>query len=168
MAPRTLPRMAEDGVIGALEQIVVHGGTVTNRALAEVHPEIRDLSVSQYRILALVASAGSGLRVSELARRAMTSPQATTRLVQRLAAKGFVHSVRGALADRRAVVVETTERGARAWAEISARRRELLGQALDGLDLPAVSGSILADIELALEAFVRAGGPDELPERVDG
>jgi DNA-binding MarR family transcriptional regulator len=160
--------MPDDGVIRAIERIVVLGGTITNRAVGEVHPEIRDLSVSQYRILALVASTGSGLRVSELARLAVASPQATTRLVQRLAAKGFVRSVRGAFADRRAVVVETTELGARAWAEISARRRELLGVALAGIDVPEAADRLLADLQLALEALVLRGAPAEPPAREIG
>jgi DNA-binding MarR family transcriptional regulator len=155
--------MAADGVTEAIEGIIVHGGTLTNRSLSEVHPEIRDLSVSQYRIFALVAASGTGVRVSELARLAATSPQATTRLVQRLEAKGVLVTQRGTLADRRGVVVATTALGSRAWSEMSARRRELISEALSFVPLPDHSAAVLADVAGALEAFVRDGDPAAPP-----
>ena len=159
--------MPADEVTEAIERIVVHGGTLTNRSLSEVHPEIRDLSVSQYRIFALVAASGSGVRVTELARLAATSPQATTRLVQRLERKGVLTTERGTLADRRGVVVSTTELGSRAWSEISARRRELISEALAAVELRVVARTVLTDVGRALEAFARSGDPDASPSTQD-
>jgi len=145
-------------MIRTLERISIHSGTITTWALADVHPEVRDLSVSQYRIFALVASAPDGIRMSELAQLASTRPQATTRLVQRLEGKGFVWSERGSLPDRRAVLVRTTDQGSRAWAEISARRRELLAEALAHTTMPKGAAPILDDIARALaEQTLRRG-----------
>jgi len=143
--------MPDDKVVRTLERISIHSGTITTRALADVHPEVRDLSVSQYRIFALVASAPDGMRILELAQLASTRPQATTRLVQRLEAKRLVWTERGSLSDRRAVVVRTTSEGSRAWDEISARRRELLAEALADASLPPGAASMLDEIARALE-----------------
>jgi DNA-binding MarR family transcriptional regulator len=148
--------MQDDDVIRCLERISIHSGTITTRALADVHPEVRDLSVSQYRIFALVASSPVGLRMLELAQLASTRPQATTRLVQRLEAKHLVWTERGALADRRAVVVRTTDAGTRAWDEISIRRRELLGEALSRLSLSPGAAAMLDEVARALEGAARS------------
>jgi DNA-binding MarR family transcriptional regulator len=151
--------MSEEAVVRNLERIAVQSGRVTTQALADVHPEVRDLSVSQYRLFALVALAPDGRRVGDLARLAAARPQATTRLVQRLEAKGLLWSERGSLADRRAVVVRTTEAGARAWAEISVRRRELLSEILAGTMLQPETASVLELIAQALERAAGDGGP---------
>jgi DNA-binding MarR family transcriptional regulator len=146
--------MTDEGVIRALEQVVVRSGTITTRALAEVHPEVHALTISQYRAFALVASAPDGLRVVELARRSSSLPQTATKIVQRLEAKGLVRYERGALAeDRRAVVVRLTDAGTRTWTEISARRRELLQAAVEGADLPTDAGRVLEALAAAFERF---------------
>ncbi len=149
--------MPDDEVIRSLERITIYSGAITTRALAEVHPEVRELSVSQYRMFALVASAPDGIRMLDLAQLASTRPQATTRLVQRLEAKGLVWTERGALADRRAVVARTTAAGARVWDEISSRRQELLSDALEGASLGSGAASTLDEVARALEAAVRRG-----------
>lgn len=146
--------MPDDDVIRTLERISIFSGAITTQALADVHPEVRELSVSQYRIFALVASAPGGIRITELAQRASARPQATTRLVQRLEAKGFVRLERGSLADRRAVVVLTTSQGSRAWSEISARRRELMAEAVGELTISPAAARLLDAIARALEHYV--------------
>jgi DNA-binding MarR family transcriptional regulator len=143
--------MPDDEVVRCLERISIHSGTITTRALADVHPEVRELSVSQYRIFALVASAPDGLRMLELAQLASARPQATTRLVQRLESKDLVQTERGTLADRRAVVVRTTDAGSRAWDDICVRRRELLRSALDDATLPPGAEAVLDEVARALE-----------------
>lgn len=149
--------MPEDPVIRSLERISIHSGTITTWALADVHPEVRELSVSQYRIFAIVASSPDGIRMSELAQVAATRPQATTRLVQRLEAKELVWSERGAMPDRRAVVVRTTGHGGRAWSEISARRRELLVEALADVALAPDAAATLDAIAAGLERQIARG-----------
>jgi DNA-binding MarR family transcriptional regulator len=147
--------MPDDDLIRSLERISIHSGTITTRALADVHPELGGLSVSQYRVFALVASTADGIRMSELAELSSTRPQAATRLVQRLEAKGFVRSERRSLDDRRGVVVSTTDQGSRAWAEISARRRGLLAEALAATTMAAEAASVLEDVARALERYAR-------------
>lgn len=145
--------MADEGTIRRLERVAVRTGTITIRALADVHPEVRSLSVVQYRILALVATSSDGLRVGELARRSSTRPQATGRIVQRLEAQGLVWSERGAQADRRAVVIRLTDLGRSTWSEISQRRMELLAAALEGTTLPPETDAALEAIATAIERF---------------
>ncbi len=132
----------------------MRSGTITTRALAEVHPEVRALTISQYRVLALVANSPEGVRIVELARRSSSRPQTATKIVQRLEAKGLVWYERGAQADdRRAVVVRLTDAGSRTWAEISTRRRELLEAALQGVELPAETDAVLEAIAAAFEQY---------------
>lgn len=145
--------MADEGTIRTLERISVRSGTITIRALADVHPEVRALSISQYRHFALVASAPDGLRVGELARRSSTRPQATGRIVQRLEARGLVWIERGAQADRRAAVVRMTGLGETTWAEIGERRRQLLAAALEGVALPSGAEAVLEAIACAIERY---------------
>ena len=142
--------MPDDEVIRSVERISIHSGTITTRALA-VHPEVRELTVTQYRIFALVATAPDGMRILELAQLAATGPQATTRLVQRLETKRLVWTERGLLADRRAVVARTTSEGRRAWEEISVRRRELFAEALGRVRLRSGAASTLDLVAQALE-----------------
>jgi DNA-binding MarR family transcriptional regulator len=147
--------MADEELLRALERVVVSSGTITSRAFADVSPEIRTLTVHQYRVFALVACAPDGLRIVELARRSSSRPQATTRIVQRLEAKGLVVYVRGALIrDRRAVVVRLTDPGAQTWRGISDRRRELLQEALEGLALRPDTTELVGAIAEALERYI--------------
>lgn len=146
--------MADEETIRALERVAVRSGTITTRALAEVHPEVRALTVSQYRAFALVACAPDGLRIIDLARRSSALPQATTKIARRLEEKGLVWYERGANArDRRAVVIRLTDLGVRTWSEISARRRELLEAALDDAELPTETRAVLQAIAGALERY---------------
>ena len=145
--------MADSETIAALERLVVRSGAITTRALAEVHPEVRALTISQYRVLALVASSDDGLRVTELGRRANTPASAIGRIVFRLEARGLLWSERGTTADRRAVVVRLTNQGSRTWAEISVRRRELLAAALEGVPLARESAEMLEAISDAVERY---------------
>lgn len=145
--------MTDEATIRVLERVVVSSGTITSRAFSEVHPEVRGLSLIQYRMFALIATAPDGVRVVELARRARATPQPTTRITQRLEARGLVWMERGTQADRRAVVIRLTDLGERTWSEISKRRRELLEAALEGLTLPADAQEVLEAIAGAFERY---------------
>ena len=145
--------MADEGTVRILERVAVRSGTITIRALGDVHPEFRALTVSQYRALALVASAADGLRVGEIARRMGTRPQAAGRIIQRLEAQGLLWVERGAQADRRAVVVRLTELGSRTWSEISERRQAHLAAALEGVVLPPGADEVLEAVACAIERY---------------
>lgn len=144
--------MADEGGIRTLERMIVRSGTITTRALAEVHPEVRGLTVSQYRVFALVADTPDGLRVTELARRSSSRMSATSKIVKRLETHGLVWAERGVPPDKRVVVVRLTDAGGRTWAEISTRRQELLGAALTGIELPT---DTVAGLEVIADAFER-------------
>jgi DNA-binding MarR family transcriptional regulator len=142
--------MADEATIRALERVIVGGGAITSAAVIGP-PEARALTLGQYRALSLVASSADGLRIVELARRKGRQPQAATKIIQRLEAKGLVWLERGAGADRRAVVVRLTELGEHAWAKIGERRRELLAAALEGAELPADAAALLRAVAAAIE-----------------
>lgn len=145
--------MGGEGRVRMIERVVERGGTITARALAEVHPEVRGLTVSQYRVLVLIANAPDGIRVGELARRSSSRPSATSKIVGRLEAQGLVWVERGAQADRRAVVIRLTDQGTRTWAEISTRRRELIEAALAGVELPPGADEALGAVAAAFERY---------------
>ena len=145
-----LREMAPERTILALERLVLHGGTLTSRVL-QSHPETSGLSVSQYRLFVLVTT-GDNLHVGELARRLGASSQTTTRLVQRLEARGLVTSARGT-ADRRMVIVRPTPRAVELWRVISDQRRASFRDALAGLTIDDES---LAALEQLADGFARA------------
>ena len=145
--------MVDNETIEALELLIVRSGAITTRALAEVHPEIVALTVSQYRVLALLASAEDGLRVTELARQGRTPVSAVGRLVFRLEDKGLLWSERGTMPDRRAVVVRLTDQGRITWAEITDRRRQLLKEAIEGVPMPPGIADAFEAISEAFEQF---------------
>jgi DNA-binding MarR family transcriptional regulator len=142
--------MAGDEIVRALEALVIHGGTMTSRAL-QAHPETSGLSVTQYRLFVHVVT-GDGLRVGELARRIGARPQTTTRLVQRLEARGLIATKRGS-EDRRLVLVRATPTGHDLWADIGVRRRREIREAIGDLELSAEDVALL---DALVERFSRA------------
>ena len=144
-------------MIRALERLALRSGTIDAQALAQVHPEVRLLTLRQYRVMALLSANPEGLRVGDLARRTSTRSQATGRIVARLEAANLVWRERGALADKRGVTIHLTEKGRRTWTEMSIRRRELLAAALAGIALPPQTEAVLDTISAALERFTTQG-----------
>lgn len=82
-----------------------------------------ELSIQQYRALALLASRGKQ-RPVDLARYLGVTPSTTTTLCDRLVAKGLL-SRRGG-ADRRSISLSVTAQGLDQLEKIKARRREML------------------------------------------
>lgn len=142
--------MVREQTIRTLEALVVHGGTMTSRAL-QAHPETSGLSVTQYRLFVHVVTS-DGLRVGELARRIGARPQTTTRLVQRLESRGLVLTERGD-ADRRVVLVRATRHGLDLWSDIGERRRSQIAAALDGMSMSPADAAL---IDVIMERFARA------------
>jgi DNA-binding MarR family transcriptional regulator len=142
--------MAREGIVRALEALVIHGGAMTSRAL-QAHPETSGLSVTQYRLFVHVVT-GDGLAVGDLARRIGARPQTTTRLIQRLETRGLVATERGER-DRRQVIVRATQTGHDLWSDIGTRRRDEIRRALGGRDFTAEDGAL---IEALVDHFARA------------
>ena len=142
--------MARERTIAALEQLVIHGGSMTSRAL-QLHPETSGLSVSQYRLFVLVVS-NDGVRVGGLARWLGLSSQQTSRLVRRLESRGLLATTRGD-SDRRVVIVRATTVGTGLWNDIGKLRRDQIRQALAGLNL---DDTTVANLEVLADRFMRA------------
>ncbi len=142
--------MARERTIAALERLVIHGGSMTSRAL-RTHPETSGLSVVQYRLFVLVVT-HDGVRVGELARLLGEGPQQTSRLVRRLEARGLVGTARGD-ADRRQVIVRATAAGAGLWADIGTWRRRQIRDALADITL---DDEAVASLEDLADRFARA------------
>lgn len=141
--------MARERTIAALEHLVIHGGSMTSRAL-RTHPETSGLSVVQYRLFVLVATR-NGARVGELARLLGEAPQHASRLIRRLEARGLVRTARGET-DRREVYVWATEVGARLWSDIGTWRRSQIRDALADITL---DDDVVAILETLAERFAR-------------
>jgi DNA-binding MarR family transcriptional regulator len=142
--------MARERTIATLEQLVIHGGSMTSRALRN-HPETSGLSVVQYRLFVLVVTNG-GVRVGDLARRLGEGSQQTSRLIRRLDARGLVRTARGDT-DRREVVVSATDAGTRLWADIGKWRRSQIREALADISL---DDDAVATLEILTDRFARA------------
>ncbi len=145
--------MADEGTIRALERLILRSAPIAALAFAEIDPDVRGLSLAQYRILILVATAPDGLRVGEIARRSSTRQTASGRMIRRLEAQGLVRTERGSPDDRRAALIRLTELGSRTWSEISERQRKLLAAALEGVLLPPDTTAVLEAIASAFERY---------------
>ena len=142
--------MNKERAIAALERLVILGGSMTSHAL-QAHPATSGLSVTQYRLFVHVVTS-NGIRVGELARRIGARSQTTTRLVQRLEARGLVQTARGEV-DRREVIVRATPLGMDLWADIGERRRAQIREALADVTL---DDETVHAIEVIAEQFSRA------------
>jgi DNA-binding MarR family transcriptional regulator len=116
------------------------------------------LPPAQVRAL-LAIEAGGGLNVTGLARTLGTSPSATSRLADRLAAAGLL--ARGpAAASRREILLQLTESGQRLAAWIQDQRRAALIRVLESLS-PAGQ----ADLARGLSELVLPERPRPSPGR---
>ena len=116
--------------------------------------QLDDLTIPQFRSLVVLASRGP-TSSSELAAALGVHPSTVTRLVDRLAAKGFVQ--RSTPADRREVVVSVTPEAKAVIDKVSeARRQELVGV------MKRLKPDEREAVVAAFEAFSNAAG--ELPE----
>jgi DNA-binding MarR family transcriptional regulator len=107
------------------------------------------LTPTQISVLFSVARRGP-LRLSELAELEGLNPTMLSRVIAQLADDGLLSRATDP-DDRRAAVVDATDRGRRLRERIHRERNELLGAELDGLS-PAARASLLAALP-ALEAL---------------
>lgn len=126
---------------------------VAVRSLAAADDE---MSLAQYRVLALLASRGP-LRVAELAEAMSVNQSTVTRLCDRLVEKGAVRRMR-MHGDRRSVQVRLTPRGHECVAAVKRERRAEVRSILRKMPSQSVSALVPA-----LRAFAEAAGeaPDQ-------
>jgi long-chain acyl-CoA synthetase len=118
-----------------------------------------DLSLPQYRVLALVD--GGGERASHLAERLAVAKPTVTAVVDGLVERGYLKRTADA-GDRRATRITLTSAGRRALWDAEAAMEQRLDDVLARADDPAAVGAALADLGLALDrtrAQRLAGGP---------
>ncbi len=126
---------------------------VAARSLAAA--ERHDVSLSQYRVLVLVASRGPQ-RVADLAEALDVNPSSATRVCDRLSTKGLIRRRRVA-GQRREVRVSLSDEGRALVAEVTRRRRAEISRLLAAVPDDARSGLVAS-----LRTLAEAGG--EVPE----
>jgi DNA-binding MarR family transcriptional regulator len=113
----------DGGLVAAVESMVSASIGLTARTLATT-PGAAELTLSQWRLLALASRTEAGMRLGALASAAGMSPPSASRMLARLAARGLVASVRDS-GDRRAVGIAPTEDGRRVVADSPAEGARL-------------------------------------------
>ena len=109
-------------VVEALERIAYGAVAVTTRALTAVGVE---LTFPQWRVLVVVGNRTEGLSVSEVAERLGSELSPTSRLVARMARRGYV-TLEKDPADRRVTRVALTDAGRALRHAVVAHRRTLI------------------------------------------
>jgi DNA-binding MarR family transcriptional regulator len=96
-------------LVAAVEAVISASIGVTAQTLARTGIA-SDLTLSQWRMLAVVSRSGGGIRLGALAHAVAMSPPSASRMLARLVARDLVRSVPEP-GDRRAVRIEQTDRG---------------------------------------------------------
>ena len=137
--------MERDGIVDALEALVVGAVAVTTLSLAQSGVE---LTFAQWRVLMILADAPGGATVGEIARRIGSATSPASRLVARMRDRGMVQTQKDAR-DHRATLVRLSEDGRAIRDRVLTRRRELLSLAIapiepltPGLRVPLASLAI--------------------------
>ncbi len=140
--------MNDDRILDILERLAIQSVAMTAAALAELGPG-RDLTLAQWRALAVIATSDD-LRASEIAARLGMSRPSMSRLATRLIRRGLVVS-RPDPADGRAAFLTVTGVGRQLLVATRARRREMTTLALDGRGRP-----LPGDLRDGLDAITTA------------
>ncbi len=122
-------------VVAAVEQLIFAAVALTARSLAAT-PGAIDLTIGQWRILALLHGASGPVRLSALAGTMGMSMPSASRMVARLGARGLVSSAVDP-EDRRAVLLSLTKHGSQVVDVVLHHRRRVVSDALADLRLPA-------------------------------
>ena len=130
-------------VLDQLDLLAVEIVSATNAAISEVGAG--ELSFPQWRLLAVLGSAPGPMRPHEIAVRVSASMPSTSRLVQRMARRGFVRSTRDPR-DGRGRLVEATPEGDALRTDVMRRRRALMEACLVELDADPTMVSTLRTI----------------------
>jgi DNA-binding MarR family transcriptional regulator len=133
----------------ALEIVAFGAVAVTTRALGTIG---LDLTFAQWRVLVIVGGAEDGATVSDIASRLGSELSPASRLVGRMARRGFVTLVKDDL-DRRVTRVTLTSSGGALRQAVLKRRLALLRQVLAGAG--PVSPEVVAGLQRIGAAFGR-------------
>jgi DNA-binding MarR family transcriptional regulator len=121
--------------VDALEELIFAALGVTSRTLADT-PSAARLTLTQWRLLALLERVKSPVRLGELAAAAAMSVPSASRLVARLATRGLVQSLADP-SDARALRIGLTAEGRRVTADVISDRRALVARSVERTDLPS-------------------------------
>jgi DNA-binding MarR family transcriptional regulator len=138
--PSLVPAPSE--LVAAVEALISASIGVTARTLANT-PVATDLTLSQWRMLAVVSRSGGGIRLGALADAVAMSPPSASRMLARLVARDLVRSVPEP-GDRRAVRIEQTDRGT-----------------------PVVGGVLAVGVRVIVRALARAAPPPGLANELE-
>ena len=136
-------------VLDQLDLLAVEIVSATNTAISEVGAG--ELSFPQWRLLSVLGSSASPMRPHEIAARVSASMPSTSRLVQRMARRGFVRSTRDPH-DGRGRLVEMTVPGLALRTTVMDRRRALMEACLE--ELPVDSAMVLS-LRAIVERMIR-------------
>jgi len=144
---------ADEGLLRALESVVVGAVGLTTRTLEATTPEL-ELTFTQWRVLLVVGEHPAGIRIGALAIRVGTSVPSMSRLVRRLDLRGLVTAERGQ-DDRRATLVRLTPTGSAVRQRILDDRRERLTDLLATVpsQTRAESEPVFAALALAMSDY---------------
>jgi DNA-binding MarR family transcriptional regulator len=118
----------DEQLVEAIERLMVEAIGITTIVIAQSGSEV-ELTFAQWRALAVVGSAESGIRVGELAARIGSTVSTTSRLVRRLEVRGLVLAERDDI-DRRATRVRLTDGGRALRLTLVGRRQQFVRDAL--------------------------------------
>jgi MarR family transcriptional regulator, transcriptional regulator for hemolysin len=136
--------------IEELERLVYEGVAVTARALA-ASPAASDLTLAQWRVLALVDRSPQPLTLTEVAAGIGMSLPSASRMVARLDGRGLVRC-RADTVDRRAMRIAVTAAGFALAAEVLETRRSILQGALGEVTVAPTFGR---DVDRVVAALVQ-------------
>jgi len=147
----TTDATTDAGALEAGAEPVVRLRAVVGRLARQLRPTLAGAGLTPTQISVLFSVARRGpLRLSELAEIEGLNPTMLSRVTAQLADDGLLTRVTDP-SDRRAALVDATQRGRRVREKIHRERNQLLSVELDGLS-PAERGSIEAALP-ALEAL---------------
>jgi len=150
----TLPPDA--ALLAAVDMVLMAAVGLTSRTLAS--SAARDVTVAQWRMLALLDPAESGIRLTDLADATAMSLPSASRMVNRLVASGFVRSEPDPT-DRRAVRISLTTRGRSTVEDVLRRRQAAVALALDGNAMSSSFSDDLATMARMLTAAAEGRRP---------
>lgn len=146
----------DPALVAAVDSLLMAAIGLTARSLAA--SPARDITLAQWRTLALLAQEPAGSRLTDLADATGMSLPSASRMVNRLIARGFIRSEPDA-DDRRAVRLGLTDSGRGIVDSVLGRRHAAVARALAGRSLSATFRDELAVVATSLVHAARGFRP---------
>jgi DNA-binding MarR family transcriptional regulator len=141
--------------VDAVERLTFAALGLTSRSLAET-PTADRLTLTQWRLLALLHDTRHATRLTALASAAGMSLPSASRLVSRLAARGLIDAEPDK-SDTRALRIGLSSPGSAVVAAVVAERRRLL---LDALRVAPLSADAVGELAATAEQIVRVSASE--------